>query len=207
MNGKRLIVIVSLLIIIVGGAVLLLRFKQDNSEELAKETNTESHEVTEEDYKVNPKYILEELIVSNGKHFQYPQVKNVWDYRYVENKCFVYGALELDDEQYDGVIKQLDDNLDIPRYEEGPYKDRPTICDNYMILVDDREDTELVGRKKISVFEAEVKYFIKVADCKYQTDYKGQGVMCILMAKKYDKNYMLFFNNPEFKCFAPVRGE
>ncbi len=32
-------------------------------------------EITEEDYKKNPKYLLEEVIVSEGKHFKLPKVK------------------------------------------------------------------------------------------------------------------------------------
>lgn len=196
MNKKRLVVIISLLIIIVGLVILLI---PKGSKEDIRETES-AKEITEEDYKTNPKYILEEVIVSDGKHLKLLEVENVWDYRYWEGDCYVRGALELNEQGYNDIINQLDNELNIPRLEESEYKDKS--IEGFLIFADgSRYKAEAISEttpSQLLVLEdSEVSYLLKVPDCKYQTKGLGEMVMGIFMCKKYDKNYMVFYNRYE----------
>ncbi len=198
MNKKKIAVIVSLIIIIIGGGALLMLIPKDKKE------------ITEEDYKENPKYILEEVIVSEGKHFQYPKVKKVWGYGYQEKTCYVRGALELSKNQYNKVIKQLDNDLNIDRFEESEYKEKRINIELSARVYDEQGGDKwntYNERKVIRAEDAEITYLIKVPDCKYKTQGSSGTIMGLLMVKKYDKYYMLFCNAPDYKWFAPKYGE
>ena len=184
MNKKRLVAVLSILVIVVG-IVILLMFPK------------EKKKVTEEDYEGNPKYILEEIIVSNEKHFEYPKVKKVWEYWYYKKSCSVWGAIELSEKEYNSVIKQLDEELNIPRLEESEYKDgsvnvgEPACVDGTRWEKDD--EWHMTNQSKyVYPEDAEITYVIKTQDCKYQTELLGQTCIGIFMIKKYDKYYMLF---------------
>ncbi len=199
MNKKKIAVIVSLIIIIISGGSLLMLIPK------------EKKEITEEDYKENPKYILEEVIVSEGKHFQYPKVKKVWDYRYQEKTCYVHGALELSKNQYNKVIKQLDDDLNIARFEESEYKDEimdgllTTHVNEVSMLPHERKENE--EPEVLYAEDAEIIYLIEAQGCKYKTKGSENIIMGFHMIKKYGKYYMLFSSAPDYKWFAAKYGE
>ncbi len=197
MNKKKLIALVSLLIIIIGGVVLLFV--------------AESNKVyTEEDYKENPHYMLEELVVSDGKHLKVPNVKEKWYPWYTPEKCEGGATLKLTKQGYKSVINQLDNELKIPRFEESEYKDRVLVeysaeLFEFHKLTDEQLMNGTYEYKALDPDgeEAKAKYIIKVADCKYQTKHKGEKMVQIIMYEKYSGYYMWFRTCCEGKMFSP----
>lgn len=192
MSKKRIIAIISFLVIIIGTVVLLL---------LPKEKKV----ITEEDYKENPKYILEEIVISNGVHLELPKVKKVWEYSYAEKYCVFYGAIEISKNGYNDIIDQLENKMNVPKYEEGEFKDKS--MDTYWFYVDERgkphgtlAERAEQDRKYLSTERDEcITYYLRVPDCQYQTYFKGKNVMGIYMFKKYSKHYMVFACKRESK--------
>ncbi len=195
MNKKRIVAVLSMAVIIVGIVVFLMLPK-------------EKKEVTEEDYKENPKYILEETIVSNGKHFEYPKVRKVLDYWYYEKRCSVEGVVELSKKEYNAVIKQLDEELNIPRYEESEYKNikhdmnRSHYVDG-IIVKEDRPTNDPLPREFVNTRYANVTYIMKSSNSKYQTKGLDEMYIGIFMTEKYDKYYMQFVRMHEYAFFRP----
>ena len=202
MNKKRLVVIISLVIIAVGLGILF--FSKNEA------TEAENKEITEEDYKWNPTLILEETIVSNGKHLEVPQEWRQWYYDYWEGMWYTRGTLEFTEEGYKDVINQLDNELGIDRFEESQYKDeRISWLRGHIVDGTDMSASDEIYREvaKIYADEAEAKYIMKVPDYKYQTEGNGETYVVICMIQKYSKYYMMFEYELEYKLFLPKYGE
>lgn len=201
MNRNKLIGIISVFIIVVGLVILLIPKSGKEGE-----VETESpREITEEDYKTNPKYILEEVIVSEGKHLKLPEVDAVWDYNYQAGECIVGGALELSEQAYNDIINQMDNELNIPRFEESEYKDKTR--KTFTVSVNGYETEYEKFNQSISGGEADVVYIFEMSDCKYQTKGQGELLMGVFMCKKYGKYYMAFHNRYEFRWFYAQPGD
>ncbi len=202
MNKKRLVVIISLVIITVGLMILWLP--------KSKEDETNNKEITEEDYKWNPTLILEETIVSNGKHLEVPREWRQWYYSYGEGKWNTRGTLELTAEGYKDVMNQLDKELCIDRFEESQYKDERIEWPYYHIVDGtDLSASDEISREFARIFpeEAEAKYIMKVPDYRYQTEGNGETYVVICMIQKYSKYYMMFAYRLDYKLFMPKYGE
>lgn len=199
MNKRVLISIISIIIIIAGIGVLFL---------------TKEKEVTEEDYKKEPKHILKETVVSEGKYLKLSGVKEIWEYDYQEQSCYTYGTVELTEKGYNDIIDQMDNDLNIDRFEEGEYKDN--ILESMSWRGDkSRYDTtdycncgehEQPRIKTLDVDEAKVSYVFRVPDCQYQTKWQGKTIMGIFMFKKYTRYYMCFVTRHEYDWFQPIPG-
>ncbi len=202
MNKRRLVVIISLVIIAVGLVILLIP--------KSKEVETNNKEITEEDYKWNPTLILEETIVSNGKHLEVPQEWRQWYYDYWEGMWYTRGTLEFTEEGYKDVINQLDNELGIDRFEESQYKDeRISWLRGHIVDGTDMSASDEIYREVAEIYadEAEAKYIMKVPDYKYQTEGNGETYVVICMIQKYSKYYMMFEYELEYKLFLPKYGE
>lgn len=202
MSKKRIVVMVSGLIIVIGLIIGLCQLLAPGKKE-----------ITEEDYKENPKYLLEEVIVSeDGKHFELPKVKKVWSYNYGERECNAYGIMEVSKKSYNSIINQLENDLKIKRKEDGEYKDdKLRVHGVYAVEKIDFENTpisELQKKKAIRIkSDVNITYIFKSKDCRYQTDREGEMIMFIYMIEKYDKYYVAFNRNLDFRMFEPKIGE
>ncbi len=161
----------------------------------------------------NPQYMLEELVVSNGKYLELPKVKKVWFPWYQKKTSRATATLELSKSGYNSIIKQLDKELEIPRLEDSEYKDKrlngvqSAYVDENVGKSDEPSEHAKIKRLSPDGEEAKAKYIIKVEDCKYQTQEKGQKFIIIIMYEKYNKYYMWFSARPEYKMFSPEYGE
>lgn len=161
-------------------------------------------EITEEDYKENPKYILEEVIVSeDGTHFELPKVKKVWEYSCMGEQYYANGIVEISEKNYNSIIDQLENDLKIPRVEDSAYRDayklirctRTYAVDN--TVYEGKPISEIKTGQIVRInSDVNVTYIIEPKDCKYQTEREGSMIMAIFMIKKYDKYYLAFERTP-----------
>ena len=100
------------------------------------------------------------------------------------------------------MIKQLEEELKIPRFEDSEYKDRSL---SYFagFRVDVPCDSDLAEEqakvKHIYEDDVEITYVMKAPDHKYQSYWNGEMMIRVMMTKKHGKYYMSFVSIDD-KC-------